>query len=315
MSDAEPTGDELRGRMRGLARGAEQTPAPGLGDVRRRRARRQRNASVATAAGVVAVVGATALILQPFGGDPSVRPLGPGPASSRSTEGSSSSSSAPPASTSVQTSTSTSTTSPSTSTSTSSPTDTSTPPVEPADPILALDLGSLVLPDELTAVGISLQSDQLGDADGQPTLPPMCTASSWQEQYSGPDDRVSGGYVIEDGQLGFDLLAYPSASEANAALVKLKEDARACPVVNEFLAVTVTAVGVAVGDEFVVFVLDSESGEDGSVERIWVTIARVDNVLVSATVDRDQGFAGDVSGDEQLSRTAAQANVDHLLAA
>ncbi|MBA2389890.1 MAG: hypothetical protein H0V67_06490, partial [Geodermatophilaceae bacterium] len=93
-----------------------------------------------------------------------------------------------------------------------------------------------------------------------------------------------------------------------------KEDARACPTVNEFLTVEVTAVGSAIGDEFVVFALDAESGEDGSVERIWVTIAREGNVLVAGALDRDPGFAGDVSGDEQLSRAAAEANVEHLRA-
>jgi len=314
VSDADRVGDELHSRLRGLSRGAEQTPTPGMADVHRRQARRQRNTMLATAVAVVGVVGAATLVLQPLGEDPRVQPAGPGLTASRTVE---SGSTTTPASSTAPPSTTPST---STSTGTSPPTGTSTssaPPVDPEvpeDQIYALDLGSLVLADELTNAGISLRSAQQGDADGQPTLPPMCSASSWQEQHSGPSDRVSGGYVIDGGELVFDLLAYPSAFEANAALVKLKEDARACPVLNEFLAVEVTAVGSAIGDEFVVFALDAESGEDGSVERIWVTIARVENVLVAATVDRDPGFAGDTSGDEQLSRTAAQANVDHLLA-
>lgn len=308
MPDAEPTGDELRGRMRGLARGAEQTAAPGLGDVRRRRARRQRNASVATAAGVVAVVGATALILQPFGGDPSVRPLGPGLTSSRSTA--SASSASPPASSSVPSSTSTptSTTSPST----SSATETSTPPVEPADPSLSLDLGSLVTLAELTAAGVPAGSADPGGS-GQPTLPVMCTATTWQEQYSDPDDFVDGIYSLGDSTLLIHLLGYDDSITANAALVKLKEDARACPTVNEFATIEVTAVGIAVGEEFVTFRIDSESGEHGSIRPIWVTVARVGNVLVEAVVTED-AVGSDDSDNEQQTRDAAQANVEHLLA-
>ncbi len=288
--------------MRDLARQAEHTDAPGLADVHQRRARRQRNTVLATGLAVVAVLGSTALWLNPFGTDPAIQPIGPGltstPTSTVETEGPRTIDPAEPTGTSTS----------------SAGTTTSTPPDETTSPPIALDLGSLVLPDELSNAGISLQSESSIDADGQPTLPPMCTASSWEEQHSGPTDRVSGGYVIDGGELIFDLLGYPSSFEANAALVKLKDDARACPVVNEFLSVSVTAVGSAIGDEFVVFAMDSESGEDGSIERIWVTIARVDNVLVAATVDRDPGFAGDVSGDESLSRTAATANVEHLQA-
>ena len=305
MSDADRVGDELHSRMRQLARGAEQTAAPGLADVRRRRARRQRNTTLGAAVAVVGVVGGAALVLQPLGENPRVEPLGPGLTASQTA---STGRTAPATSTGAP-----STVSTSSATSTSAE-NTSTSPEEPPDELLTLDLGSLVLPAELEDAGIALQSGVQGDADGQPTLPPMCAAGSWQEEHSFPTDRVSGGYGIDGGELVFDLLAYPSATAANAALVKLKEDARACPVVNEFLTVEVTAVGSAVGDEFVVFALDAESGQDGSIERIWVTVARVDNVLVAATVDRQEGFAGDTSGDEQLSRTAAQANVDHLLA-
>lgn len=306
--------DELRGRMRDLARQAEQTSAPGLADVRHRRARRQRNTALGTGLAVVAVLGSTALWLNPFGENSSIQPIGPGPtATLEPTTGPTlTSPTGAPSGTAGggQSGESGSPTS-------SAPTDTeatSSPP-ETVDPILAIDLGSLVTAEELDAAGVTTQGPGVGDADGQPTLPPLCTASSWQEQYSGPSDRVSDGYVIDGGQVVLDLLAYPSDGEANAALVKLKEDARACPMVNEFLTVTVTAVGAAIGDEFVVFAMDSESGEDGSVERIWVTIARLDNVLISATLDRDPGFAGDVSGDEQLSRAAANANVEHLEAA
>lgn len=294
--------DELRGRMRDLARRAGQTDAPGLADVQQRRARRQRNTVLATGLAVVAVLGSTALFLNPFGADPSIQPIGPGPTATVTptveAEG-------------PRTIDPTEPTGGSTS---SAGTTTSIPPDETTSQPLALDLGSLATADELAAAGVVVQGEGIGDADGQPTLPPMCTASSWQEQHSSPIDRVSDAYVIDDGQVVLDLLAYPSATEANAALVKLKEDARSCPTVNEFLTVSVTAVGEAIGDEFVVFAMDSESGEDGSVERIWVTIARVDNVLVAATLDRSPGFAGDVSGDESLSRAAATANVDHLQA-
>lgn len=313
MSDADRVGDELHSRLRGLARGAEQTSVPGLADVRRRQARRQRNTMLATAVAVVGVVGAAALVLQPLGDDPSIQPIGPGLTASRTAETGtttpSTSATAPPSTTpSTSTSTGTSTsTSTGTSTSSAPPVD----PEEPADEILAIDLGSLVTVDELAAAGVPAAETDVGD-DGQPTLPWMCTASSWQEQYSGPADFVSGTYSLGAGLLYVDLLGYPSAPEANLALVKLKEDARACPVVNEFLSIEVTAVGLAVGEEFVTFRMDSESGEDGTVSPIWVTIARVGNVLVSSSVTEDQ--LGDTSDNEQITRDAAQANVDHLLA-
>lgn len=306
MPDAEQTGDELRGRLRGLARGAEQTAAPGLGDVRRRRALRQRNASVATAAAVVAVVGATALILQPFGDDPSVQPLGPGLSSSRSAAVPSTTT--PTTGPSGQTSASASTTSPATSTTT----DTSAPPVEPPATIRTLDLDSLVTPAELTAAGVPVGSADPGGS-GQPTLPVMCAVTTWQEQYSDPGDVVDGSYSLGESTLLIHLLGYDDAIAANAALVKLKEDARACPTVNEFANIEVTAVGVAVGEEFVTFRIDSESGADGSIRPIWVTVARLGNVLVEAAVTED-AVGSDDSDNQQQTRDAAQANVDHLLA-
>lgn len=298
--------DDLRASMRELARQAGQTTAPGLADVRHRRSRRQRNLVLASGLAVVAILGSTTLWLNPFGDSPSIQPIGPGPTAVISPGPSAGPSTGRPAPSSDR---------PSTGPTTPAAPTTGPAGTEPAaDPVIALDLGSLVTAGELDSAGVRTQATDIGDADGQPTLPPMCGAGSWQEEHSNPVDRVSGGYPIDGGQLVLDLLGYPDAVAANAALVQLKEDARACPTVNEFLTVTVTAVGSAIGDEFVVFALDSESGQDGSIERIWVTIARVDNVLVSATIDRDPGFAGDVGGDEQLSRSAAQANVDHLLA-
>ncbi len=303
--------------MRDLAREAEQTSVPGLADVLHRRDRRQRNTVLASTLAVIAVLGSTALFLNPFGDNPTIAPIGPG-----TTVTSEAITTVPlplPTTDPVQTTSeptgSTASSSGNQTTQPSQPeteTETSSPPSEPEDPILAIDLGSLVLPDELTNAGISLQSAQLGDADGQPTLPPMCTASSWQEQYSGPSDFVSGTYSLGAGLLFVDLLGYPSAPEANLALVKLKEDARACPVVNEFLSIEVTAVGIAVGEEFVTFRMDSESGEDGTVSPIWVTIARTGNVLVAAAVTEDH--LADTGDNEQITRDAAQANVDHLLA-
>jgi len=309
--------DELRGRMRDLARHAERTSAPGLADVRHRRDRRQRNTAMATAFAVVAVLGTTALILNPFGDDTTIQPIGPG--LTASSEAISSPGSPLPTSEPVVTtgSPSSATGSPGggqTSTATTGTQPDPDPDPEPEDPVLAIDFRSLVTAEELDAAGVQTRGPNLGDADGQPTIGPLCAASSWQEQYANPRDFVGGGYPVDSGQVLLDLLSYPSSAEANLALVKLKEDARACPTVNEFLTVEVTAVGSAIGDEFVVFALDAESGEDGSVERIWVTIAREGNVLVAAALDRDPGFTGDVSGDEQLSRAAAEANVEHLRA-
>lgn len=283
--------DELRGRMRELARQAEQVPVRGLADVRHRRARRQRNTALGTGLAVVAIVAAVTFLLPPFGEGTSIQPIGPGGTVTITR---------PPGSTSPD---------PAGSTGGGSP-----PSEEsPSPPVQTIDFGSLVSAAELEAAGVPTVGPDLGDLDGQPTLPGLCTGPTWQEQYSQPSDRVSGGYPIDGGQVLVDLLAYDGDVAANAALVKLKEDARACPVVNEFLSVSVTAVGSAIGAEFVVFALDAESGQDGSVERILVTVARVGNVLVEAALDRDFGYAGDVSGDEQLSRSSAQANVDHLL--
>lgn len=291
--------------MRELARQAEQTDVPGLADVQHRRDRRQRNTVLGTGVAVLAVLGSTALFLNPFGADPSIQPIGPGPSSTVTSVAGGTQTIDPAPPTGAGQSGATGGSTPSGGTGTAAP---------PDETPLEIDLGSLATAAELSAAGVVVPGAGIGDADGQPTLPPMCTAGSWQEQHSDPVDRVSDAYVVDGGLVVLDLLAYPSGTDANAALVKLKEDARACPLVNEFLSVEVTAVGEAIGDEFVVFALDSESGEDGAIERIWVTVARLDNVLVAATLDRDPGFAGDVSGDESLSRAAATANVEHLQA-
>lgn len=302
MSDADRLGDELQSRLRGLAGGAERTAVPGMADVRRRRARRQRNAALATAAAVVAVVGAATLVLQPLGDDPRLQPIGPGPSASRSTDAGGTStlptgtSAGPPPTSSPSTQTSASTT-----------------PVQPQNPILALDLSSLATRDELTASGVPVRSDNLGSAPGTPFIPPLCGAATWQEGYSDPLDFIGGSFSLDQGTLQLDLMSYPDAVAANAALVKLKDDARACPTVNEFLTAEVSAVGLAVGEEFVTFRLNSESSADGSVRPIWITIARTGNVLVEAVVTVDSAQA-DTTGNEQQTRDAAQTNVDHLLA-
>lgn len=299
--------DELREPLRNLARQAEQTASPGLADVRRRRARRQRNTLLAAGLAVVAVLGSTALFLNPFGDDLSIQPIGPGLTTTvQPSQSPSTGTSEPPAG-----SSSTTSASPAGSASTGGG-EQSSPPA--GDSTLSLDFASVVTEAELDAAGVAVGSGTELPGAGQPTIPGLCTGPPWQEQYSTPGDRIGGSYPLDGGRLVMDLFGYSDGVAANAALVKLKQDARDCPTVNEFLQITVTAVGSAIGDEFVVFALDSESGRDGSIERIWVTIARVSNVLVSATVDRDPGFTGDVSGDEALSRAAAQANVDHLLA-
>ncbi|MGI8531171.1 MAG: hypothetical protein ACR2KO_17045 [Geodermatophilaceae bacterium] len=312
--------DELRGRMRDLVRQAEQTSAPGLADVLHRRDRRQRNTVLASTLAVVAVLGSTALFLNPFGDNPSIQPLGPGTSvtSEATTTVSGPQPTADPGQPTNDTSQSGAATPPSSAggstsqTSQSSETATSVPPTEPADSLLTIDFGSLVTVDELQAAGVAAVESDAGD-DGQPTVPPMCTASSWQEQYSGPSDFVSDTYSLGFGLLYIDLLSYPSAAEANLALVKLKEDARACPTVNEFLTVEVTAVGSAIGDEFVIFRMDSEDGDSGEILPIWVTIARTDNVLVAAAVTEDH-IGRYTSGNEQITRDAAAANVEHLQA-
>lgn len=310
MTEPGPPEDELRGRMHALARQVQQQPGAGLADVRRRRARRQRTTAARTGLAVVAVLGAVALVLPAVGEDTSVRPIAPVPSGTLTQPGTPS---APV--TTVPDPTAPTTTPPTSGAPEGTgSTSTSTTPPTVTDGSYALDLGSLVTSDELRRFGVPTTSTAVGDGGSQPTIPGLCTGPTWQEQYSSPRDRVAGGYQLDGGRLLADLLAYSDGVQANAALVKLKEDARACPTVNEFLQISVTAVGSAIGDEFVVFALDSENGRDGSKERIWVTIARIGNVLVEATLDRDPGYAGDVTGDQQLSRDAAQAGVDHLLA-
>ncbi|MGI8533136.1 MAG: hypothetical protein ACR2KN_09035 [Geodermatophilaceae bacterium] len=302
--------DELRGRMHALARQVQQQPGGGLADVRRRRVRRQRTTAAGTGLAVVAVLGAVALVLPAVGEDASVRPIAPAPSVTLTQPGTPSA----PATTVPDPTAPTTTPPTSGAPQGTGSTSTSTTPPTLTEGSYALDLGSLVTPDELRRFGVPTTSTAIGDGGSQPTIPGLCTGPTWQEQYSSPRDRVAGSYQLDGGQLLADLLAYSDGVQANAALVKLKEDARACPTVNEFLQITVTAVGSAIGDEFVVFALDSESGLDGSKERIWVTIARIGNVLAEATLDRDPGYTGDISADQQLSRDAAQAGVDHLLA-
>jgi hypothetical protein len=311
--------------MRDLARGAEQTSVPGLADVQHRRVRRQRNIALTTGLAVIAVLGSTALLLNPLGDNPTIQPVGPGPTvtlepppvgppSLPTTEPavtapdrSEQQTSQPASSSSDASQTGGQTSSPPSDTAqTSSPPDT-------VDPILAIEESSLVTQEELAAAGVPVEGPNSGDLDGQPTLPQLCTATDWQEQYSNFTDFVSGSYPITGGTLLVDLLSYPSAAEANLALVKLKEDARACPTVNEFASVEVTAVGSAIGEEFVVFRLDSESGQDGSVQPIWITIARTGNVLVSAAVTEDDN-GSDTTDNEQQTLDAAAANVEHLQA-
>lgn len=305
--------DELRERFSAFASVAEEMTPPGLGDVHRRRIRRQRTAVAGTAVAVVAVIASGAIWLAPIGDTQSIDPLGPGLSPTVTTsdpeptvEVTSAAPSADPSPAPEATSTGSAPT-----VTTTTPT-TETPIGETPAVTYSINFRSLVPAEDLDAAGIRTLGPDLGDADGRPTLPEMCTASSFPEQYSNPRDFIGGGYPVEDGTLIIDLLDYPTAPEASRALVKLKEDARACPTINEFASVSVTAVASSIGDEFVVFALDSESGEDGSVERIWITIARVSNVLVSVALDRDPGFAGDVSGDEQITRTAAAANVEHI---
>ena len=321
MAEPGPPEDELRGRMHALARQVQQQPGAGLADVRRRRARRQRTTAAGTGLAVVAVLGAVVLVLPAVGEDASVRPIAPAPSVTLTQPGTPSA----PATTVPGTPSAPATTVPDPTATTTTPPTSSAPQgtgstsASTTAPTVtggsyALDLDSLVTPDELRRFGVPTTSTAVGDGGSQPTIPGLCTGPTWQQQYSSPRDRVAGSYQLDGGLLLADLLAYSDGVQANAALVKLKEDARACPTVNEFLQITVTAVGSAIGDEFVVFALDSESGLDGSKERIWVTIARIGNVLVEATVDRDPGYAGDVSADQQLSRDAAQAGVDHLLA-
>lgn len=299
--------DELRERFSAFASVAEEMTPPGLGDVHRRRIRRQRTAVAGTAVAVVAVIATGAIWLAPVGDTQSIDPLGPAPSPTVTSDD--------PAPTVEVTSVPPSTPlpSPTSPAGTTTASATAAPPEEnPAAENYTIDFRSLVPAEDLDAAGIRTLGPDLGDADGRPTLPELCTASSFPEQYSNPRDFISGGYPVEGGTLIIDLLDYPTAPEASRALVKLKEDARACPTINEFASVSVTAVAASIGDEFVVFALDSESGEDGSVERIWITIARVSNVLVSAALDRDPGFAGDTSGDEQITRTAAAANIAHI---
>lgn len=310
MAEPGPPEDELRGRMHALARQVQQQHGAGLTDVRRRQARRQRTTAAGTGLAVVAVLGAVVLVLPAVGEDASVHPIAPVPSVTRTQPGTPSAPATTVPDPTAQTTTPPTSGAPqgtgSASASTTAPTVT--------EGSYALDLGSLVTPDELRRFGVPTTSTAVDDGGSQPTIPGLCTGPTWQEQYSSPRDRVAGSYQLDGGRLLGDLLAYSDGVQANAALVKLKEDARACPMVNEFLQISVTAVGSAIGDEFVVFALDSESGLDGSKERIWVTIARIGNVLVEATLDRDPGYAGDVTGDQQLSRDAAQAGVDHLLA-
>ncbi|CAN5157998.1 hypothetical protein BH20ACT5_BH20ACT5_21540 [soil metagenome] len=308
--------DELRDRFTAFASDAEDLSPPGLADVHHRRVRRQRTAVAATGLAVLAVLGTGAIWFAPIGDTQSIDPLGPpGPSAPIDSD------TAPtPEPTTFAPTTAAPSTGPSVAPSgtpvdpaptTASATASTVPPEEPAT-TYTIDFRSLVPAEDLDAAGIRTLGPDLGDADGRPTLPELCTASSFTEQYSNPLDFISGGYPVEGGTLIIDLLAYPSAPEASRALVKLKEDARACPTINEFASVSVTAVASSIGDEFVVFALDSESGEDGSVERIWITTARVDNVLVQIALDREPGFTGDVGGDEQITRTAAAANVAHL---
>lgn len=303
--DTDHVGDDLQAALRGLSRGAAQTAAPGLPDVRRRRARRQRSAVLGTVAAVVVVLGGATVALQPFGGDPEVQPIGPGLTASR-TAGSASVT--PPPSDNTSPTDPASATGPSTSSTSSS---TSTTPVEPPEPILGLDLDSLVTLDELTVAGLPAASADPGGS-AQPTLPALCTSASWQEQYSDPGDFVAGTYALDASTLQIHLLEYDDTVAANAALVKLKDDARACPTIFEGSTIEVTAVGVAVGEEFVTFRIDAESGQDGSINQIWVTVARLNNVLVEAVVTEDDP-GSDAGGNEQQTRDAAQANVDHLI--
>ncbi|MBA3523209.1 MAG: hypothetical protein H0T85_01370 [Geodermatophilaceae bacterium] len=266
--------DDMAVRLSALGRASELTDGPGLADVHRRRDRRQRRLGVTAGTATLAVFAAVAIVLvQPFGGPNAIAPAGP-PGQVTTT----------------------------------TPTRTTTV----AAPSFVLAADSSVTRADLAAAGVPVGSSDLGDPDGQPTLPPLCAADSWQQAYSDPGSFLSSSFSIDGGMLAVDLLSYDGDVAANAALVKLKDDARACPVVNEFTGVEVTAVGSAIGDEFVIFRLDTESGQDGSISPIWVAIARAGNVLVSAAVSQDE--AQEAQDNQQVSRDAAQAGVDHLLA-
>lgn len=282
--------DELAFRLSALGRATEQTDGPGLADVHRRRDRRHRRSATAAGTAALAVVATLALVVvvQPFESSTAIAPAGVG--STQAAEQAAREAAVRAAEASA---------------------------ARRAEQSAAgarahvLDADSIVLTEELAAAGLPVGTVNQGDPDGQPSLPPLCAMDSWQAGYSAPGLFQSGSFAIDGGTLAVDLLSYDGDVAANAALVKLKEDARNCPVVNEFARIEVTAVGSAIGDEFVIFRLDIESGQDGSIRPIWVTIARTGNVLVSAAVSQDE--VQEAQDNEQVSRDAAQAGVDHLV--
>lgn len=246
----------------------------GLGDVYRRRARRQRNRVAGAAAGVLAAVAVTAVVVLPRSGGT------PNPAAT----------SAPTVS--AETGTGGAETSPAPPTSAESPTGPSTPsaPTSPstttgaAPPTHSLGPQSLLTEADVSGLGLALSGPATGDEDGQPTLTPSCPSTTdWQTSYSTPRNFVSTSFPTEGGgALTQDLFEYADTDQASAALAALSTQIVDCPVINEYASIRLVGGGLSAGSLEVA--MDVESGETGERSTIMITITRVDNILVEIAV-------------------------------
>ncbi|MDQ4039409.1 MAG: hypothetical protein M3313_13915 [Actinomycetota bacterium] len=298
--------DQLRDRFDALRSAVEHTEAAGLPDVRARRARRARARVAAATAAAVAALALGGLVVLPQlqpdaatsaagGGDAEVLSDADAPRDSASdAEEGVSTAQTPPAE------------------SASAPQTTEQPPDggdAPSPGTFAVSADSLLTWEDIQAAGESGP----GTVPYGATLvfPGLCGAENAWVQYSGPDEVVAKAWVISDGVLTQSDLQYESDQQAADALARLSVDAQACPVVNEYASITYVGTDSGVGDEMAFFEMRLESGEDGSISTVQITVTRIANVLVEVVLRPDGPTVVDA---DSRSRALAQAALDRVMA-
>jgi len=297
--------DPLRERFDALRSAVEHTDSAGLHDVRARRTRRARTrVAVATAASVAALALAGIVVLPQLAPDNSTTADGAAMNDGDESRGDEAASGEDQVA------------------AEQAPTDLPTeepveeppveePPVEVPDVTgpFTVSADSLLTWEDIVAVGESGP----GTVPYGATLvfPGLCGAENAYAQYSGPDEVVAKAWVISDGVLTQSDLQYESDQQASDALARLSVDAQACPVVNEYASITYVGSDSSVGAEIAFFDMRLESGENGSISNVEITVTRIANVLVEVVL-RPDGSA--VSDADDRSRALATAAVGRVVA-
>lgn len=141
-------------------------------------------------------------------------------------------------------------------------------------------------------------------------FPGLCGAENAYAEYSGPDEVVAKAWLISDGVLTQSDLQYASDQQAADALARLGLDAQACPTVNEFASIAYVGSDATVGTEIAFFDMRVESGQDGSISTVEISVTRIANVLVEVVFQPDGSTVTDA---DNRSRAVAGAAVNRVV--